>query len=102
MIGLLKNILLSLIDAENELKNLQTEFNKDEQFLPKSDFNNTEKSFFIFEQDSLIFWTDDQSEINFPILNNPHNIIETSNAIYLKSTLKANKNSFHNLISLTY
>lgn len=92
-----QNILLSLIDAENELKNLQTEFNKDEQFLPKSDFNNTEKSFFIFEQDSLIFWTDDQSEINFPILNNPHNVIETSNAIYLKSTLKANKNSFHNL-----
>jgi two-component system nitrogen regulation sensor histidine kinase NtrY len=88
--------------AEAELERLHQTFNRGAKFNPDFDFNKKEKSFLIFEDDSLVFWTDDQSSFSFEKLKSDKYGLQASNAIYFKTKITRGSKSYYCLNLLQY
>ena len=88
--------------AEVELTELKTKLENGAEFNPKYDFNKNEKTFLVYEDDSLIFWTDDHSAFDQKELNSKNNCIISSNAIYLKTRIQSGNNTLFCLNLLQY
>ncbi|MFT6167320.1 MAG: signal transduction histidine kinase [Vicingaceae bacterium] len=88
--------------AETDLAELKTKLENGAEFNPKYDFNKNEKTFLVYEDDSLIFWTDDHSTFDRKELNSNKSCIISSNAIYLKTKIQSDNNTLYCLNLLQY
>ena len=97
----IEEILLSMQDnAEADLIELNTKLEKGAEFNPKYNFNKNEKTFLVYQNDSLFFWTDDHSVFDIADLRSNKICINSSNAIYLKTSLQAGNKELYSLTLL--
>ena len=88
--------------AQTDLAELKTKLENGAEFNPKYDFNKNEKTFLVYEDDSLIFWTDDHSTFDRKELNSNKSCIISSNSIYLKTKIQSDNNTIYCLNLLQY
>ena len=99
----IEEILLSMQDnAEADLIELNTKLEKGAEFNPKYNFNKNEKTFLVYQNDSLFFWTDDHSVFDIADLRSNKICINSSNAIYLKTSLQAGNKELYSFTLLQH
>ena len=98
-----QELVLSLQhQAEEDLEGLQVKLKHGAEFNPKFNFDKNEKTFLVYEKDSLTFWTDDHSTFSIKDLKSKQSYIIASNAIYLKSELQIDSKTLFCLNLLQY
>ncbi|MDC1451137.1 ATP-binding protein [Vicingaceae bacterium] len=99
----IQELVLSMQEnAEADLNDLKAKLENGAEFNPKYDFNKNEKTFLVYKQDSLIFWTDDHSIFNEKELNSENSCITSSNAIYLKTSIQSGNSTLYCLTLLQH
>jgi len=89
-------------EAAADLDQLKNKLAHGAEFNPRFNFDKNEKTFLVYEEDSLTFWTDDHSTFSIQELSASKSCVIASNAIYLKHELQVDNKTLYCLNLLQY